>query len=83
MDESLCCIFLYAFAPKNLCHDKQRISPAINSDLFSKKVLDFRNLLCYVVVLIGAVINENAIKGLWHKNVIPQEDSRTNSLEMK
>ena len=26
---------------------------------------------------------ENIIKELWHGNIIPQEDSRTNSKEMK
>ena len=47
-----------------------------------EKVLDFLSLLWYVVVL-PEVIKMNVIKELWHGNIIPQEDSRTNSKEMK
>jgi hypothetical protein len=36
----------------------------------------------YCVVL-PEVIKMNVIKELWHGNIIPQEDSRTNSKEMK
>ena len=46
-------------------------------------MLDFRNLLWYVVVLTGGAKHDNPIKELWHVNIIPQEDSRTNSKEMK
>ena len=48
-------------------------------------MLDFRNLLCYVVVLTEkeAKPMKNMINELWHGNIIPQEDSRTNSPEMK
>ena len=54
-------------------------------DLFFEKVLDLRNLLWYVVVLTEkeAQPMKNMIKELWHGNIIPQEDSRTNSKEMK
>ena len=58
MDECLCCIFLYAFAPQNLRRNKQRISPAKKVGFIFEKVLDFRNLLWYVVVLTGGVIYE-------------------------
>ena len=34
-------------------------------------------------MLTGGAIYENMIKELWHGNIIPQEDSRTNSKEMK
>ena len=47
-----------------------------------EKVLDFLSLLWYVVVL-PEVIKMNVIKELWHGNIIPQEDSRKNSKEMK
>ena len=49
------------------------------------KVLDFRPLLRYVVVLTEkeAQAMKNMIKELWHGNIVPQEDSRTNSKEMK
>ena len=50
-----------------------------------EKVLDFRNLLCYVVVLTEkeAQPMKNMINELWHGNIVPQEDSRTNSPQMK
>ena len=50
-----------------------------------EKVLDFLSLLWYVVVLTEkeAQPMKNMIKELWHGNIIPQEDSRTNSKEMK
>ena len=48
-------------------------------------MLDFLFLLWYVVVLTEkeAKPMKNMIKKLWHGNIIPQEDSRTNSKEMK
>ena len=50
-----------------------------------EKVLDFLSLLWYVVVLTEkeAQPMKSMIKELWHGNIIPQEDSRTNSKEMK
>ena len=50
-----------------------------------EKVLDFLSLLWYVVVLTEkeAQAMKSMIKELWHGNIIPQEDSRTNSKEMK
>ena len=46
------------------------------------KGLDFAKYMWYCVVLLE-VITMNIIKELWHGNIIPQEDSRTNSKEMK
>ena len=46
-------------------------------------LLDFSLFLWYVVVLTGGTTMESIIKELWHGNIIPQEDSRTNSPEMK
>ena len=50
-----------------------------------EKVLDFLSLLWYVVVLTEkeAQPMKNMINELWHGNIIPQEDSRTNSPQMK
>ena len=50
-----------------------------------EKVLDFVSLLWYVVVLTEkeAQPMKNMINELWHGNIIPQEDSRTNSPQMK
>ena len=50
-----------------------------------EKVLDFRSLMWYVVVLTEkeAQLMKSMIKELWHGNIIPQEDSRINSKEMK
>ena len=50
-----------------------------------EKVLDFLSLLWYVVVLTEkeAQSMKNMIKELWHGNIVAQEDSRTNSKEMK
>ena len=50
-----------------------------------EKALDFRNLLWYVVVLTEkeAQPMKNMINELWHGNIVPQEDSRTNSTQMK
>ncbi len=48
-------------------------------------MLDFLSLLWYVVVLIEKEAQpiKSMIKELWHGNIIPQEDSRNNSKEMK
>ena len=50
-----------------------------------EKVLDFISLLWYVVVLTEkeAKPMKNMINELWHGNIVPQEDSRTNSPQMK
>ncbi len=58
MDKSLCCIFLYAFTPQNLRRNKQRISPTKKVGFIFEKVLDFLNLLWYVVVLTGGTTYE-------------------------
>ena len=49
------------------------------------KVLDFLSFLWYVVVLTEkeAQPMKNMINELWHGNIIPQEDSRTNTPQMK
>jgi len=46
------------------------------------KSLDFVEDMWYCVVL-PEVIKMNIIKELWHGNIVPQEDSRNNSKEMK
>ena len=48
-------------------------------------MLDFRALLWYVVVLTEkeAQPMKNMINELWHGNIVPGEDSRNNSKEMK
>jgi len=50
-----------------------------------EKVLDFFYLLWYCVVLTEkeAQPMKSRINELWHGNIVPQEDSRTNSPEMK
>ena len=50
-----------------------------------EKALDFLFLLWYVVMLTEkeAQPMKNMIKELWHGNIIPQEDSKNNSKEMK
>ena len=48
-----------------------------------EKVLDFLSLLWYVVVLTGGTIYEKYDKRAMHGNIIPGEDSRNNSKEMK
>ena len=85
MDESLCCIFLYVSAPQNLRRNKQRMSSAKKVGFIFAKVLDFFSLLWYVLVLTEkeAQTMKNMIKELWHGSIVPQEDSRTNSPEMK
>ena len=85
MDKSLCCIFLYVSVPQNLRRNKQRISLAEKVRFIFEKVLDFLSLLWYVVVLTEkeAQPMKSMIKELWHGNIIPQEDSRNNSKEMK
>ena len=49
------------------------------------KGLDFLSLLWYVVVLTEKETEpmKSMINELWHGNIIPQEDSRNNSKEMK
>ena len=50
-----------------------------------EKVLDFLSLLWYVVVMTEKEAQplKSRINELWHGNIIPQEDSRNNSKEMK
>ena len=81
MDKSLGCIFLYASVPQNLRCNKQRISTAKKVRFIFEKVLDFLSLLWYVARLTEkeAKPMKNMINELWHGNIIPQEDSRTNS----
>ena len=63
----------------------QRKRPTKKVGFIFEKVLDFRSLMWYVVVLTEkeAQPMKSMIKELWHGNIIPQEDSRTNSKEMK
>jgi hypothetical protein len=49
---------------------------------FSKIVLTLRDL-CDIVLCYRRYKTMNIIKELWHGNIVPQEDSRTNSKEMK
>ena len=69
---------------KSLCL-KQRKRSAKKPGFIFEKVLDFRNLLWYVVVLTEkeAQPMKSRINELWHGNIVPQEDIRTNSPEMK
>ena len=48
-------------------------------------MLDFLSLLWYVVVLTEKEVQpmKSMINELWHGNIVPQKDSRTNSKEMK
>ena len=63
----------------------QRKRPTKKVGFIFEKVLDFLSLLWYVVVLTEkeAQPMKSMIKELWHGNIIPQEDSRNNSKEMK
>ena len=63
----------------------QRKRPAKKVGFIFGKVLDFLSLLWYVVVLTEkeAQPMKSMIKKLWHGNIIPGEDSRNNSKEMK
>ena len=53
-----------------------------NSIFFSKNVWTLPRL-CDIVLCYRRYNTMNIIKELWHGNIIPQEDSRTNSKEMK
>ncbi len=55
------------------------------SDFIFGKCLDFCSLLWYCVVLTEkeAQSMNRVIKELWHGNIVPQDDSRNNSPEMK
>ena len=70
---------------QNLHRCKQRKDLAKKVGFIFEKVLDFLSLLWYVVVLTEkeAQPMKNMINELWHGNIIPQEDSRTNSPQMK
>ena len=73
------------FTYQNLHRRKQRKDLAKKVGFIFEKTLDFRSLLWYVVVLTEkeAQPMKSMIKELWHGNIIPQEDSRNNSKEMK
>ena len=73
------------FTYQNLHRCKQRKALAKKVGLIFEKVLDFLSLLWYVVVLTEKEVQsmKSMIKELWHGNIIPQEDSRNNSKEMK
>ena len=70
---------------QNLHRSSQRKRPAKKVGFIFEKVLDFLSLLWYVVVLTEKEDKcmKSMIKELWHGNIIPQEDSRNNSKEMK
>ena len=70
---------------QNLHRSKQRKRPTKKVGFIFEKVLDFLSLLWYVVVLTEkeAKPMKSMIQELWHGNIVPQEDSRTNSKEMK
>ena len=73
-------------SPIKICiGSKQRKRPTKKVEFIFEKVLDFLSLLWYVVVLTEKEVQpmKSMIKELWHGNIIPQEDSRTNSKEMK
>ena len=73
------------FTYQNLHRCKQRKDLAKKVGFIFEKTLDFRSLLWYVARLTEkeAQPMKNTINELWHGNIIPQEDSRTNSKEMK
>ena len=60
-------------------------APWKKPEFIFEKVLDFLSLLWYVVVLTEKEVQpmKSMINELWHGNIIPQEDSRNNSKEMK
>ena len=61
---------------------KQRIRTMKIFAFYFPKSLDFAKVVWYCVVL-PEVIQMNVIEELWHGNIVPQEDSRTNAKEMK
>ena len=64
---------------------KSKKSPTKKVGFIFEKGLDFLSLPWYVARLTEkeAKPMKNLIKELWHGNIVPQEDSRTNSKEMK
>ena len=54
--------FYVASAPQNLSRNKQRISPTKKDSFIFGKMLDFCNLLWYVVVLTGGATHEQPNK---------------------
>ena len=74
-----------AVSPQKLHRSIQRKAPWKKPGFIFEKVLDFLSLLLYVVVLTEkeAQPMKSMIKELWHGNIVPQEDSRNNTKEMK
>jgi len=77
-------------AEQLLTHQKmhrcsQRKRPAKIVKFIFRKGLDFLSFLWYVVVLTEkeAQAMKSIIKELWHGNIMPPEDSRQNTPEMK
>ncbi|MBR5824047.1 MAG: hypothetical protein IKY67_07900 [Paludibacteraceae bacterium] len=68
-----------------IASQKAKKTPGEKVGFIFEKVLDFLSLLWYVVVLTEkeAQPMKNMINELWHGNIVPQEDSRTNSPQMK
>ena len=77
--------FLSQLFNEKSCYDRTKQGSAKKVGVIFEKVLDFLSLLWYVVVLTEkeAQPMKSMINELWHGNIIPQEDSRTNSKEMK
>ena len=73
------------FTYQKLHRSSQRKAPWKKVGFIFEKVLDFLSLLWDIVVLTEkeAQPMKSMIKELWHGNIIPQEDSRNNSKEMK
>ena len=58
-------------------------SECLKTIILFVKTLDFAEVIWYCVVLTEVQPMESIIKELWHGNIIPQDDSRNNSPEMK
>jgi len=71
------------FQSFKICGSAVKENARENFRFIFEKVLAFLSLLWYVVVLTEVQPMKSMIKELWHGNIIPQEDSRTNSKEMK
>ena len=74
-------VFLFPITKNYAAYNKEE-GVFKNPVFFSQIVWTFR-FLCGIVLCYRRYKEMNVIKELWHGNIVPQEDSRTNTKDMK
>ena len=74
-------VFLFPMTKNYTAYNKEE--GVFKKPVFFSQIVWTLPRLCGIVLCYRRYTTMNTIKELWHGNIIPQEDSRTNSKEMK